>query len=88
MSCVQQSPIRITYRNQRVGDYVADLIVANAVLVEVKATAEDHPVHIAQVLNYLKATNLAVGLLLNFGQPKLRYRRLVLHEHPDPTADA
>jgi len=49
----QQVPVRILYLEQTVGDYIADLIVERKVLVEVKATAEDHPVHVAQTLNYL-----------------------------------
>jgi GxxExxY protein len=72
----QQVPVRVLYRGETVGDYCADMIVAGAVLVEVKATEEDHPVYIAQTLNYLKATKLPVGLLINFGRPKLSYRRL------------
>lgn len=72
-----QVPIRIVYREQTVGDYQADMIVNRSVLVEVKATVPHHDIFIAQVLNYLRATKLPVGLLLNFGQPRLRYRRLV-----------
>lgn len=74
----QQVPVRIVYHDETVGEYVADLVVENAVLVEVKATTEDHPVYVAQTLNYLRATKLPVGLLINFGQPTLRYRRLVM----------
>ena len=74
----QQVPIRVLYLGQTVGDYIMDMVVENAVLVEIKATEKDHPIYTAQTLNYLRATNLPVGLLINFGQPKLRYRRLVL----------
>jgi len=80
LSAAQQTPARVIYRDQTVGDYVADLIVENAVLVEVKATLGHHDVHAAQVLNYLKAPQLPVGLLLNFGRPKLMIRRFVLGE--------
>jgi len=73
----QQVPIRVLYRGQTVGDYCADMIVERAVLVETKATEKDNPLFAAQVLNYLRATGLPVGLLLNFGQPRLSYRRLV-----------
>lgn len=74
----QQKPIAVRYRETVVGDYSADLIVEAKVIVELKAsTALDH-VHEAQVLNYLRATGLRVGLLLNFGRPRLEYRRLVL----------
>ena len=73
----QQIPVRVLYRGQTVGEYVADMVVGGAVLVEVKATEQQHPIYIAQTLNYLKATGLPVGLLLNFGRPKLAYKRLV-----------
>ena len=74
----QQVPLRVHYKDVLVGDYVADVVVDNAVLVEIKATEEHSPVYVAQVLNYLRASELPVGLLLNFGRPKLFYRRLTL----------
>jgi GxxExxY protein len=70
-------PLKIQYRNTIVGDYVADLVVDGRVLVELKACASLDPVHTAQILNYLRASNIQVGLLLNFGRPKLEYRRFV-----------
>ena len=76
----QQVPLRVHYREQLVGDYVADIVVDGAILVEIKATSENPPVYVAQVLNYLKASRLPVGMLLNFGLPKLTYRRLTLKE--------
>jgi len=76
MAVSQQVALRVHYKDTLVGDYVADMVVDNAVLVEIKATENHSPVHVAQVLNYLKASRLPVGLLLNFGQPKLFYRRL------------
>ena len=60
------------------GDYQADLVVVGKVIVECKAVNALDPVHEAQLLNYLKASGLHVGLLINFGRPKLQYRRLVL----------
>ena len=88
LDVAQQVPVRILYLGQTVGDYTADLIVERKVLVEVKATAEDHPVHVAQTLNYLRATGLSVGLVMNFGRPHLSYRRLVMDkELPVPSAD-
>ena len=80
LEAVQQMPLRVRFRGVLVGDFVADIIVARTVIVEIKATEEDPPIYKAQVLNYLKAANLPVGLLLNFGQPKLRYRRLTLRK--------
>lgn len=78
LSVSQQVPVRVSYHGRTVGDYVSDMIVQGAVLVEVKATLEHQPVYAAQVLNYLKATSLPVGLLLNFGRPKLTIKRSVL----------
>jgi len=74
----QQVPLRVHHQTVLVGEYVADIVVEGAVLVETKATEENPPIYVAQVLNYLKASKLAVGLLLNFGRPKLYYRRLEL----------
>ncbi len=71
---VQQAPIEVYYRGVQVGRFAADLLVADSVIVElkaVKALAEEHE---AQLLNYLKATRYEVGLLLNFG-PKAEFRR-------------
>ena len=75
-----QVPLRVHFQGVLVGEYYADIVVAQAVLVEVKATDANPPIHVAQVLNYLKATGLRVGLLINFGSPKLYYRRLALRE--------
>ena len=80
LEAAQQVPLRAHYRGVLVGDYVADIIVARVVLVEIKATQENPPIYVAQVLNYLKATGLPVGLLLNFGRPRLYYRRLALRQ--------
>ena len=61
-----------------VGDYVADLIVNERVLIEVKAVKSLADEHVAQVLNYLKVTGIRVGRLVNFGAPTLEFRRVVL----------
>jgi len=61
-----------------VGQYVADLWVEGNVIVEIKAEKEYNPKHEAQLLNYLKATGVRVGLLLNFGEKKCEWQRLVV----------
>lgn len=71
-----QKRISITYDNVVVGDYVADLVVNGKVLVEVKAAKAIETIHIAQCINYLKATRLPVCLLVNFGTPKATIKRL------------
>ena len=65
-----------------VGDYVADLIVNECVLIEVKAVKSIADEHVAQVLNYLKVTGVRVGLLVNFGARTLEFRRFVLDPRP------
>lgn len=70
----QQYPIQVFYDGQVVGEYFADLAVNDRVLVEIKALKNLAPEHDAQLLNYLKATNFEVGLLLNFG-PKPEVKR-------------
>lgn len=63
----QQVAIDVIYKGEAVGQYIADLVVNNAVLVELKAEKELNLAHQTQLLNYLKATNLPVGMLMDFG---------------------
>jgi GxxExxY protein len=74
----QQRAFTVSYKGEKVGDYFCDLLVAGKVIVEVKAAAQIADEHIAQTLNYLRATGLKVGLVLNFGKTRLEYKRLVL----------
>ena len=74
----QQKSLQVKYEGAIVGEYLADLVVENRVIVECKAVGQLDPVHEAQLLNYLKATGIRVGLLLNFGRPKMQYRRFVV----------
>ena len=68
-----QKPITVCYSDEVVGEYFCDLLVENKVIVEIKATNSLLKEHEAQLLNYLRATNLEVGLLLNFGpEPQIR----------------
>ena len=76
MRVEQQKPIQVVYDNVVVGDYVADMVVENHILVELKAVKNLDEVHTAQVLNYLKASQLRTGLLLNFGSPRVEIKRL------------
>ena len=73
----QQRVIAVNYRDIVVGSYTADLLVAGCVLVELKVAKALDPTHVAQCLNYLKATGLRVCLLLNFGGPRVEMKRLV-----------
>ena len=76
LSIVQQAPIKVYYDDELVGEYYADLLVSDSVIVELKAVEALADEHHAQLLNYLKATETSVGLLLNFG-PKPEVRRKV-----------
>jgi len=67
----------VIYDKVIVGDYIADILVESAVIQELKATKVIDKIHEAQLLNYLKATRLNLGLILNFGQQKLQIRRFV-----------
>jgi GxxExxY protein len=69
-------PIAVMFRDHNVGDFEADILVEDKVIVELKAVSALAPQHQAQVINYLKATGIEVGLLINFGPPKIEYRRL------------
>ena len=73
----QQVAIDVIYKSEVVGQYIADLVVNNAVLIELNAEKELQFQHEAQLLNYLKATNLRVGMLMNFGQASCKWKRLV-----------
>ncbi len=75
-----QAPIKVNYAGETVGEYQADLLIAERVIVELKATRNLAAEHQAQLLNYLKATEVEVGLLLNFG-PKAEMKRLVFDNH-------
>lgn len=77
LACEHEVAFKVKYKDVEVGDYFADLIVEKRVVVELKACAALDSSHEAQILNYLKASNVKVGLLLNFGKPKLQYRRFV-----------
>jgi len=73
----QQHPINVVYDQAVVGEYFADLLVQDAVVVELKAVKILDSSHFAQCVNYLKATGKKVGLLINFGSPKIEIRRVV-----------
>ena len=74
----QQIPIHVYFHGQVIGDYITDILVDDCIILELKAQDKIIDVHKAQTLNYLKATNLKLAILLNFGKHKLEYERLVL----------
>lgn len=74
----QQYPIRVYYDGIVVGEFVADILVNDCIIVELKVAKELTDVHAAQGLNYLRATRLTLCLLINFGKSKVEVRRLKL----------
>ena len=78
LACTSQSAIAVNYKDEVVGEFFADIIVENSVLIELKAISKITSVHEAQLLNYLKSTNIKVGLLVNFTFPKATVKRYVL----------
>ena len=71
----RQAPIEVYFRRRSVGVFYADLLVDEKVIVELKAVPKVAPQHGAQIINYLAATGIEVGLLINFGNPRMEYRR-------------
>jgi GxxExxY protein len=78
ISAQAQFPVKVHFHRHIVGDYIADIIVENSVVVELKAQDRIQHLHKAQTLNYLRATNFRLALLLNFGKASLEHERLVL----------
>ncbi len=75
---IQQSPIEVYYEGHVVGEFIADLVVEDSIIVELKAIKALNDIHMAQCLNYLRATNRKTALLLNFGNPKIQVKRISL----------
>lgn len=76
LKCEQQKNIKVFYEGIEIGDYYADIVVEDCVIVELKAVETIAPEHEVQLVNYLKATEIEVGLLLNFGS-KAQFKRRV-----------
>jgi GxxExxY protein len=74
----QQKTLPIFYKGKKIKEFVCDFLVDQKVLLELKALKTISNTEEAQVLNYLKAANLQVGLLINFGEPSLKFKRFAL----------
>jgi GxxExxY protein len=77
----QQKSISVFYKNVNVGDYIADLMVEDTVLIELKSVKNLSDIHKAQLLNYLTATKKSVGLLINFGSPRVEIKRVLSNKN-------
>ena len=83
-----EKPIAVRYDGVIVGDFFADMLVEDAVLIELKACQILTPVHEVQLVNYLTATGIELGLLLNFGAHRLEFKRKTRTYHPKhPSSD-
>ncbi|MCC7508031.1 MAG: GxxExxY protein [Planctomycetes bacterium] len=78
LKVLQQVEYRVMYEGQEVGKYVADLVVNDAVLLELKSVKEFDAVHTAMCINYLKVSGLSLCLLINFGKSRVEVKRIVL----------
>jgi len=74
----QQLPIKVYFEGEIVGDYIADILVDEKIILEIKALEGIMDINRSQALNYLKATNLRLAIILNFGKKRFQYERLVL----------
>ncbi len=85
VSAQPQREMVVNYKGHNVGEYVADFLVEAKVVIELKAEKEYNPEHEAQLLNYLKATGVRVGLLVNFGRANCSWQRFVMGSEGEPT---
>ncbi len=74
----QQAPVRVYFEGKVVGNYYADILVDNKIILELKAVDKIVDVHRAQVLNYLRATKLRLAMILNFAKKSFEYERFVI----------
>jgi GxxExxY protein len=75
---LQQFPINVAFHGHIIGDYFADIVVEDLIIIELKAQDRIAEIHKAQTLNYLKATEYRLAYLFNFGKHRLEYQRLVM----------
>jgi GxxExxY protein len=73
-----QVPIKVIYKENVVGEYIVDILVEGKIIIELKTVKAIDKIHEAQLLNYLKATGIQVGILVNFKHPKAEIKRMVL----------
>lgn len=77
ISAIQQKQLKVCFKNEIVGEYIADIVVEEKIILEIKAVDSICDSHRGQILNYLKATKHKVGYLINFGNKKLEYERFI-----------
>jgi GxxExxY protein len=81
-----EASFAVTYKGQRVGEYFADLLVEDVLVIELKCAERLSSEHAAQCLNYLRASGLTLCLLVNFQKPKVEWKRIIYgFQFPEPT---
>jgi len=78
LKATQQTPIKVVFRSENIGNYIADILIENKIILELKTVDKITNIHRAQALNYLKATGLKLAIIINFKNRSLEYERLVL----------
>jgi GxxExxY protein len=78
LNAESQIPVKVFYKKKIVGEYIVDILVEKKVIVELKTVEKFDNMHEAQLLNYLKASGIQVGLLINFKHPKVEIKRMVM----------
>jgi len=86
LSVERQKNVSVMFRGNNIGDYKVDLLVEGKIIIELKAVRAIDPAHEAQLINYLKATDLEVGLLLNFGR-KPQFKRFIFNNKGKGNSD-
>lgn len=79
LNVISQMPINVSFKGYSIGEFKADLVVENKIIVELKAVSKILPEHKAQLINYLKATDIELGLLMNFGN-KPEFKRFIFNK--------
>ena len=78
MKAESQCPVKVRYKGKEVGDYYADIIVEDRIILELKTVESIEKIHEAQLLHYLKTTGFKIGLLVDFKHPKAQIKRFIL----------
>jgi len=78
IEAVAQKELSVSYKGKQVGHYWADIVVEDQILLELKSVESLTKVHEAQILNYLKATGIRLGILINFGRERVETKRIAL----------
>lgn len=73
----KEYPIKVFYKGKLIGEYFADIVVDKKIILELKAEERLNLIHQAQIINYLKASEIKVGLLINFGKEKCEFKRFI-----------